>query len=455
MNAEEAPLRGSAAEVLRVATPLILASSSHAVRLFCDRVMLAHHDHAEFSASLSAGITAFTLSSLFMFTAGYASTFVAQYIGAGKPGRVGLAVWQGIYLALLGGLLLASGALWGRPFFAWTGSTGEALDHQSAYFAVLSLGGVFPLLTQAIGSFWTGRGKTWTIAGLEWFAVALNLGANWVLIPGRLGFPAMGITGAGLGTVLSSLCAAVAAFWLFLRPSNRRLFGTLPGRTLDPGLLARMVRYGLPNGAHVFLDVAAFNLFVLLVHSLGPVERAACTMAFSVNAMAFIPMLGVGLTATILVGQCVGARAIAKAKLVVRNCLTLVVAYNALMTVLFLGFPGSIRVIFPLAGMDSSTEAWELGALFLRYIAAYLLFDGLFTLYKCAINGAGDTRFSMWASIGISWLFFAIPCLVAHALGASVLVLWTILVSNVVLAAAVFLMRYLRGRWQSMRVIEG
>ena len=86
-------------ELLRIAMPLIMASSSHAMRLFSDRIMLAQLSSEALAASLSAGLMSFMFMSFFLGVVNYTSTFVAQYTGAKRPHQVGPAVWQGFFLA--------------------------------------------------------------------------------------------------------------------------------------------------------------------------------------------------------------------------------------------------------------------------------------------------------------------------------------------------------------------
>ena len=98
-------------QVLRVAFPLILSTGSFSVQQFIDRMFLSWYSPDALAAALPTGMLCFTLISLFMGTSGYVSTFVAQYIGASRPERVGPAMWQGIYFSVLGGLLIAFTAL--------------------------------------------------------------------------------------------------------------------------------------------------------------------------------------------------------------------------------------------------------------------------------------------------------------------------------------------------------
>src|SRR5436190_22464634 len=97
---------GGSRELLKLALPLILSQSFMTVQVFLDTVLLSRHDPNEMAASFPAVMWYWLFFGLLQVTAGYTSTFVAQYTGAARPHRVGPAVWQGIHFAVLAGLLL-------------------------------------------------------------------------------------------------------------------------------------------------------------------------------------------------------------------------------------------------------------------------------------------------------------------------------------------------------------
>ncbi len=96
---------GGYREFLILAFPLVLSTASWSVQHFINRVFLTWHSTEALAAALPSGITNFIFLSFFMGMAQYTNTFVAQYSGASRPERVGPAVWQGMYLALLSGVL--------------------------------------------------------------------------------------------------------------------------------------------------------------------------------------------------------------------------------------------------------------------------------------------------------------------------------------------------------------
>ena len=80
-------------QVLRVSVPLVISMSSTMIMEFTDRIFLANYSLEAIAAALPAGIAAFLLISIFLGTAQYLNVFVAQYVGSGRSGRVGAALW--------------------------------------------------------------------------------------------------------------------------------------------------------------------------------------------------------------------------------------------------------------------------------------------------------------------------------------------------------------------------
>lgn len=445
---------GSLREVLRVALPLIVASSGHAIRLLSDRIMLARYSQEAIAAAMPAGLGCFVLMGFFLGTAGYTNTFVAQYTGAKRHDRVGLSIWQGIWISLFGGIAIALVGELAPVLFEWMGHAPVVQIEQVRYFRILCRISAAPLALAALLSFWSGRGDTRTVMVIELTAAGLNVFLNWLLIFGHWGCPRLGILGAGVATGISAFIGLVMAAVLFLIPRNRRNFTTWPRRLFDATLLLRVLRYGAPNGVQFMLDMAAFNAFVMFMGRMGTAELEAAGMVFGLNAVAFIPMIGLGMTASILVGQGVGAGDIRHAERAVRSAMLLSLGYTLVMAALFVLTPGLVLAPFVRTGDASQQAALDLAVRCLWYVSAYLAFDAMNIVYSHAIKGAGDTRFAMLAGLSISWGGLVLPTYVALRMGASIWVLWGILVMDVMLAGGVFYGRYRRGKWKTMRVVE-
>lgn len=441
---------GGMGEVLKIALPLVLASSAHAINLLSDRIMLDYYSDTAVAGSMSGGLTSFTLSCFFLGIINYTGTFVAQYSGAGASRRVGAAVWQGIILALIGGVILMTGYLWGGHLFAAIGHDPAVVAEESRYFRVLALGGIIVLLFPAFCAFWGGRGKTGMIMAANFLITSLNIPFNYALIFGHWGFPELGIAGAAWGTNLSALAGCLMLGGFFLLPeSSRRHFRTC-GKIFDWELFKRLIRFGMPNGTQFALDLASFNIFILVLGRYGMVMQAAASIAFGLNSLALTPMLGIGQTVGILVGQSIGARDITHAKRSVASARNLVLIYLVCMASVFVVFPELALWGFS----NRNPEVTATAKTILKVIAGYMVFDGLFIVYSNAIRAAGDTFYSMIAGTTMALGMQAAPAFILGYFRITVWAIWICDVVYIITAGTVFYLRYHAGKWTKMKVIE-
>ena len=203
---------GGYREVLNLAVPMILSFGSWSLMHFVDRMYLSWYDRDALAAALPAGILSFTLGTFFLGTAGYVNTFVAQYVGAGRPKRVGASVWQGIHFSVVSGLLLM-GLIPAAPWiFDGVGHEPAVQVGEVVYFQVLCIGWIPMLVMPAVSSFFSGRGDTRTVMWVNVLAASTNILLDYCLIFGSLGFPEMGIRGAAWATVLAH-CLGVPSCW--------------------------------------------------------------------------------------------------------------------------------------------------------------------------------------------------------------------------------------------------
>ncbi len=444
---------GSFTEVFVIALPLILSNSCHAVNMFFDRLMLAKFSNEAVSAAFTGGLTNFTIACIFVGTIGYTGTFVAQYEGAARPERIGRAVWQGIWMAFIGGALLYTGVWWAQPLFEFFGHEPAIVVEEVRYFHIMSKGSFIFLLTGALACFWTGRGKTVEVLAVSFLITLFNLPLNYIFIFGTGIIPAMGTAGAAWGTIGSEFIGVMIYMCMFLSPSSRKHFAT--GKpVLDLNLLKRMLRFGLPSGIHLAIDLIAFNTFSLLLGCYGASVHEASSITFGINNIALSPVIGIGMTASILAGQAMGAENIPLAKRSMKNCTILVTIYSLLMVLLFSVFQNLVLDPFARPDDPSQQEAMRLSSQMLYFISAYLVFDGFNIVISNVLRGAGDTRFPMWTLTIVGLLLFALPCWILYKLQFPWWALWIVLELEILLLAVIFMLRYISGKWTKFRVIE-
>ncbi|MGD9067354.1 MAG: MATE family efflux transporter, partial [Desulfobacterales bacterium] len=447
---------GGYREVLVVAIPLILSTATWSVQHFVDRMFLTWYSPEAIAAAMPAGMLNFSMVSIFMGTAGYVTTFVAQYYGAERYDRIGPALWQGIYVSLFGGLVILCAIPFAEPVFRLVGHSPLVQQNEVAYFQIQCLGGGVYAASYALSGFYSGRGKTWPVLWVNAATTFVNLVLDYALIFGRWGFPELGIKGAGIATVVAGAFSLLMFFGLLSIRSNNDTFHTIKGWRLERDLFVRLLRYGFPSGVQFFLEMAGFTAFVLLVGRLGIASLAATNIAFNINTLAFMPMIGCGIAVSVLVGQYLGSDKPDRAQSSVYSGFHLTLAYMLSIAAAYVLVPDVFVAPFALrADPQEFPEIYGYSIILLRFVAVYSVFDTMNIVFCAAIKGAGDTRYVMLITVILSVLVFILPVYLAVVVFEfGLMVAWIFATAYIISLGFIFYLRFLGGKWKAMRVIE-
>lgn len=444
-------------EVLGVAWPLVISCVSWTVLTFVDRVFLKLESGEAMSAAFSAATVWFAVICIPLGICTYASTFVAQYHGDRWPQRIGPAVWHGVWVAVCA-IPLVPLAIWFVPqVFDFAAHGTEIVRYEKTYFTILCFGAPALLAAQAFSSFYSGRGKTSVVMWIDASFAALNLLLDYCWIFGHAGFPALGIAGAGWATVVSLWLKVLVYLLLIWQPQHRLNFNTWGGMRLDRELMRRLLYYGGPSGVQIFLDVMGFTTFILLVSRIGMIEAEATTMAFSVATLAFMPVWGIGLATSILVGQRLGEDNDHLAARSTWTAFCLAEVYMVTISLFYLFVPWLFLDWFFVTEEGTPADqaaVYAMATNLLRFVAAYNLLDAMLMIFVSAIKGAGDTQFVLKASLVMGALLAYLSWQSVEVWQLNIYQCWALITAWIWLLGIVFLLRFRQGKWRKMRVIE-
>lgn len=447
---------GGYREVLIVAIPLILSTATWSVQHFVDRMFLTWYSPETIAAAMPAGMLNFSLISIFMGTAGYVTTFVAQYHGAKRYHRIGPALWQGVYISLFGGIVLLCAIPLARPIFSIVGHSLQVQQNEVVYFQILCLGGGAYIASYALSGFFSGRGKTWPVMWVNVFTTVVNLILDYALIFGRWGFPELGIRGAAIATVVAGVFSFLVFLALLSTRRNDEVYRTIRGWRPDKDLFVRLLRFGFPSGVQFFLEIAGFTGFVLVVGRLGTASLAATNIAFNINTLAFMPMIGCGIAISVLVGQYLGADQPDLAQAAAYSGFHLTFIYMVSIAAAYVLVPDIFVAPFAhRADPSSFGEIYRYSIVLLRFVAVYSIFDTMNIIFCSAIKGAGDTRYVMTMTVILSIFVLIIPVYLAvEVFKTGLMIAWVTATAYVSLLGITFYIRFRGGKWKTMRVIE-
>ncbi len=444
-------------DVMRVSLPLVVSMSTTVVMTFTDRVFLANYSINAIAAALPAGITAFVFLSFFADTAGYCNVFVAQYTGSGAMSRVGSALWQAIYFALGAWLIMAGLSFAGGFLFRLVGHPQEVQQLEVIYFRVLCLGSGIHIIGMSFASFFTGRGVTRPVMIIYFIAMVLNVPLDYALINGIWLFPELGILGAALATVFSWTTATAMLGLLIFTRENNQVFKVFANRRFDRDLFRRLLRFGIPSSLQFSLDVFAFLFFVLMVGRIGKMELAVTNIAISLDSVSFRPLMGFALGTSTLVGQALGRNRPDEAVAAARSTMVIAASYISILVILYLLLPQPLLELFRPGDISDADFAAikATGIVILRFVAAYLLLDGVYMISTAVLKGAGDTRFIMWCMGVASFFGMILPIYIGvEIFGLGIYFAWGCTLCFLWQLAALSCWRFFQGKWKTMRVIE-
>ena len=342
-----------------------------------------------------------------------------------------------------------------RGLFRASGIAHEQLVPQTLFFNILVYGTIISLLRSALGCFFSGIGRTRIVMVASLTAMVVNIVANYIMVLGRFGCPSLGIRGAAYGTILGGVCSVLILAVAYFGGKASRDFGLRGSFRFDPEIMKKLLRYGCPGGVEFFLNFAAFNGMIMLFHSCGERVATAATITFNWDMVAFVPLIGVEIAVTSLVGRYMGARRPDLAHRVTLAGLKIGSIYSGAMFVMFVLFPVALVNAFR-PDVDSTVfaQALPLTLFMTRLISVYVLLEAVTVALCGALRGAGDTLWAMCASVSLHWLLVGILAVMLRVRHTSPEAAWVAMIAWFMLFSVVFWLRYRGGKWRQIKVIH-
>jgi len=443
-------------EVVRLAVPTVLNTVSFTLMQFVDGWMVSRVPQSEqaMAAQMAAGMAAFTPVCFFIGLLSCVSTFASQNLGAGRPERAGLYGWQGLWLSAGAAGLLVIPILLARPLMGLFGHPPAVLALEAQYFQILLGGAIFTLSSTALGSFFVGLHKPLVpfIAGVAGNLV--NFEVAYLLIFGKEGLPALGLTGAAIGHVCGMGVQTLVLVAVFLGGSASARYRVHRECRVSWRAMKDLIRLGAPAGGMFVGDMLMWTIFMgYIIGSFGLASLTATNILNRYWQLCFMPALGVSAAATALVGKYCGA---GRPRLAWRR------AHAALILVeIYMITCGIVTWLWreDLVGWFNKNRDPEVQAIATQVFIFILLcqaFDALNVIFIGALRGAGDTFWPGVIQIGLEY---------GLGLGASALVVrlapqwgsfgpWATASAYIIVLGMVMWLRFLGGRWRTMTVVE-
>lgn len=424
-----------------LALPIIAAMTSQNVLNLVDTAMVAHLGAATLAG---VGLASFLNFMAVAFITGLSSAvqaLAARRVGEGRHDETAIPLNGGILLSCAMGIPLSALMIWQAPRILALLNDDPAVIAAGTTYLQLRLLSIFAIgVNFSFRGYWSAirlvRLYMFTLLGMHSFNIALN----YCLIFGKLGLPALGVVGAGLGTSISICLGAVT--YCLLGWKHARQAGFLARRP-SREQFGNLLRLGLPSSVQQLFFAAGFTVLFWIVGRVGTQQLAVANVLINISLVAILPAIGFGLAAATLAGQALGRRDPVDAQRWAWDVCKV--------ACLVLGAIGLPMVLLPraiLALFLPDPLLVEIGALPLRLAGAGIVIDGMGLVLMHALFGVGAARLVMSVSVALQWLLFLpLAYLLGPVWGFGLAAIWLAMTGYRALQALVLASVWQRRHW--------
>lgn len=368
---------------------------------------------------------------------------VSHAHGAGERTVMARALHAGMGLSIFGGVAAALLLQWSFPVLHLTGQAPGVVEESRNYLMIVGWSLIPAWVAAAARNYLDAQSRPWPAFWIMMGGVALNVVLNWVLIFGRLGAPAMGLTGAGVATLLSRIVSTLALV-IFLGccrwgPSESWKLNRVWWREQW-----KLLRLGFPAGLQLVGEVGAFVAAALLIGWLGAIPLAAHQIAMTCASTAFMFPLGIALASTVRIAQANGAGRPELLRPIGIGSWSICAALMAVFACIFLVASEPIARAFVV-----EPEVIRLASSLLVIAGVFQLVDGVQVVGSGLLRGLRDTTGPMAITVAAYWIV-ALPlgAWLAFHNGMGARGIWIGLATGLAIAATLLVRRFF-GRTKS------
>jgi putative MATE family efflux protein len=302
------------------------------------------------------------------------------------------------------GLLVAIGiGIFGyfnaEPLMRLMGATPSMIDSSLGYTKVMFAGNATVTLLFLNNAIFRGAGDPAIAMRMLWISNAINIVVCPLFIFGIGPFPAMGVTGAAIGTNIGRGSAVLAQLWM-LTSGRARIHIRRAQMRLVPAVMVNVCRLSGSGFLQILIDTSSYIGLVRVISTFGSDALAGYTIGIRLVIFAMMPAWGLGNAAATMVGQALGAKKPDRAEASVWTA----GKYNAIV----LGLVGAAFIVFApqiISIYSTDPVIAPYGISCLRIVSAGFVFFAYGLVLTQAFNGAGDTWTPTWINLGCFWVW--------------------------------------------------
>ncbi|TYP46579.1 MATE family efflux transporter [Thermosediminibacter litoriperuensis] len=433
------------AHLIKFSIPLFAGNLLQTLYNTVDAIWVGKFLGAEALAAVSVSFPIiFVLLSMVVGMTMATTVLVGQYKGAGDMLMVKKTINTSLFfLTLLAVAVSAIGIIFHRPILEMMNTPANLIDPASGYMNIFFSGLIFMFAYNTLSAILRGLGDSRTPLVFLFYSTVINIILDPLFIFGYGPLPRMGVNGVALATVISQ----GVSFYLAARYLNRKNhILTLRASEIkyDGDLVKRIIKIGLPAGIQQTVVALGGTAIMAVVNSFGPLVVAAWGAASKIDSFSFMPSMSLGLAASSLSAQNIGAQKYDRVKEVMKWGSLLSIAISGLVTIAVFAFPGELLALF-----TSDPVLVAEGAGILKILGVSYIPFGLLWVSNGILRGAGNTLVPMIISIFSLWgLRVPLAYYLANFTPLKSTGIWVAISSSMIISSALSLAYYYSGYWK-------
>ncbi len=374
--------------MLKLAAPMVITTISFTIMQFVDRFMVSRLGTEALAAIWPAGLVCFVPGGFAMGALASLNTYVSQSLGRGINKDCSSYFWQALYMGLLYFVVVVV-IMWPAAplIFRMMGQPQAVLEMEVIYLRIMLFANIIAVVNWSCNQFFMGIHKPIITMCASLCGQVVNVSANYVLIFGKFGFPAMGIAGAGWGTFIGMMVAGCINVYVYLSPGINSAFQSRRTLGINFNKMKDLLKIGLPSGFGLMVNVALWGVVLTgLVGRFNKEALAATSAVLSYTSLSVMPVVGISMALAAAVGKMIGLGRKEQAIKQTNLCLRIAMVYMGLMGVCFILFRNHL-----MSFLSADNKVIETGVNILICASVYQVFHAARIIYAGSLRGAGDT----------------------------------------------------------------
>lgn len=382
-----------------LAYPIVIGQLGHMMMGVVDSLMIGRVGAVPLAASAIANGLFFLIFVIGLGVTFAISPLVAIASSANKPDECSSLVKQGLILNTVFGVILCIVLLICADLIFYFNQPENVAIAAASYLRIIAYS-ILPLMIfQTFKQFIEGLSVMIPAMVITILANLFNAFGNWLFIFGNWGFPALGLDGAGISTLINRIFMAIAIILYALKSKRYKEFKLLDLEKVNLAMMKRILNLGLPSGIQYFFEVGAFAFGSVMVGWIGTIQLAAHQIAMNLASITYMAITGISSAAAIRVGNGVGSENIIETRRAGFSALILGAGSMLVFGCAFIILKNTLPTLY-----IDNPEVISIASVLLIFAAIFQVFDGSQAVGLGILRGLIDVKIPTIITFTAYWI---------------------------------------------------